>query len=209
VESYYFIDNELKIFDEIENEPRGRHDTTGRFGGQTILAGALKKTLAEQSAPAIVWLVTDNQPSTGSDTESDRDLERFYEELRTSRVKRIYFFPLRLAFSGPLYKSDGETELKADYDGPRGLLVYALLLDEAAKNEFDRAIESFQKRLSHVVGSNEFRSFLIKPLEQDTVTAKILPGEKFIVNGNRVIGGDFEEGKPIHGEFKLELTSQL
>lgn len=208
-ESYYFINEELKPFDEIEAEPRGRDETAGGFGGRTVLATALSKTIAEQSGPAIVWLVTDNQPSAGSDTESDQDLEQFYEGLRGSRVKRIYFFPVQLAFNGPLYKSDGKQTLTDSYTGPRGLLVYVLLLDEAASDEFERAVKSFQERLSRLVGGNEFRSFLIKPLEHDTVTAKLLPGEKFKVDGNKVIGGDFEEGKPIHGEFKLELTSQL
>jgi len=208
-ESYYFINEGLKQFDQVEDVPRGRNDTAGGFGGRTVLATALASTLAEPSVPAMVWLITDNQSSAGSDTESDQDLERFYEGLRTNRVKRIYFFPLRLPYTGPLYKSDGVSVLKNDYSGPRGLLVYALLLDETARDEFERAVKSFQERLGRIVGVNEFRSFLIKPLEQDTVTAKLLPGEKFIVDGNRVIGGDFEEGKPIHGEFKLELTSQL
>lgn len=209
VESYYFVNEELKQFDQVEDEPKGRYETVGGFGGRTVLAAALANTLAERSGPTIIWLVTDNQPSAGSDTESDQDLERFYEGLRASRVKRIYFFPLRLAYNGPLYRSDGVSLLTDSYSGPRGLLVYALLLDEAAREEFERAVKSFQERLGRFVGRNEFRSFLIKPLEQDTVTGKLLPGEKFIIDGNKVIGGDFEEGKPIHGEFKLELTSQL
>jgi hypothetical protein len=89
------------------------------------------------------------------------------------------------------------------------LLVYALLLDEKAHEEFDRAINSFQQRLGQSLGSSEFRSFLIKPLEQDTITAKLVSGDKFKVEGNRVVGGDFDEGQQIKGNFTLELTSQL
>ena len=206
-ESSYFINDYLKSFAEMADVP----DSTlpSGFGGQTILKNALTKTLGETPAPSIIWLVTDNQPSVGNDTASDRDIEEFYQALQSNRVRRIYFFPLRLPFSGPLYKANGEDQLLKDYNGPRGLLVYALLIDEKAQGEFDRAINSFQQRLGQTLGSNEFRSFLIKPLEQDTITARLLPGEKFKVEGNRVVGGDFEEGQPIHGDFKLELTSQL
>jgi hypothetical protein len=207
-ESSYFINDYLKSFAEMGEVPDSSIQGGG-FGGQTILKNALMKTLGETPTPAIIWLVTDNQPSVGDDTASDRDIEEFYKELQSQRVRRIYFFPLRLPFSGPLYKANGEDQLAANYSGPRGLLVYALLIDEKARGEFDRAINSFQQRLGQTLGNNEFRSFLIKPLEQDTITAKLLPGEKFRVEGNRIVGGDFEEGQQIHGDFKLELTSQL
>jgi hypothetical protein len=209
VDPYYFVDYELKPFDEMEDKPRGRNEVEGRFGSGTYLENALKKTLDAKPMPGIVWLITDNQPSAGNDTESDKDIEKFYEGLYSDRVKRIYFFPLRLPFKGTLYKADGHAALGGTYENLRGLLVYALLLDDQDQEEFERAVTGFQERFMRSFGSNELRRIMVKPLEQDTVTASLLPGDKFKVDGNKIVGGDFEEGKPIHGNFKLELVSNL
>lgn len=198
-DSYYFVDYDLV--------PASQEPTS--FGGNTYLKNALDRALAQQPAPAILWLVTDNQPSSGNQTSSDQDIAQFYESLRSEVVKRLYFFPLRLNFRGTLYRDDGHTVLTPNYEGPRGLLVYALLLDERAREEFERSTEKFQSGFQKR-GAGETRRILIKPLEQDTVTARLIPGEKFRVeNGNQLVAGDFAAGAPINGNFKIELTSQL
>jgi hypothetical protein len=197
-DSYYFVDYELV--------PATQEPTS--FGGSTYLRNALDRGLAQKPAPAILWLVTDNQPSSGNQTLSDQDIGQFYESLRSDVVKRLYFFPLRLSFKGTLFRDDGHTVLTPNYEGYRGLLVYALLLDERAGEEFERSTSEFQS--SFRKRGTEISRILIKPLEQDTITARLIPGEKFRVeNGNQLVAGDFVEGSPITGNFKIELTSQL
>jgi hypothetical protein len=198
-ESYYFVDNDLIP----------AHVELTKFGDNTYLKNALDRAVAQKPAPAILWLVTDNQPSAGNQTSSDQDIVQFYEALRSDVVKRLYFFPLRLNFAGKLYRDDGHTVLTPKYEGPRGLLVYAMLLDEAAREEFERATTEFQSAFQKSK-AGEMRRILIKPLEQDTITAELVAGEKFRVeNGNHLVAGDFAEGAPIKGQFKIQLTSQL
>ncbi|HEX8140667.1 MAG TPA: hypothetical protein VF544_24080 [Pyrinomonadaceae bacterium] len=197
-DAYYFIDKELV--------PVGQE--AGSYGNNTYLREALDRSLAQQPAPAILWLVTDNQSSVGNQTESDHDIAQFYDRLRSDTIKRLYFFPLKLDFKGKLYRDDGHALLTPGYEGKRGLLVYALLLDERAHDEFERVTTEFQSRYRSAAG--DMRRILIKPLEQDTVTAKLIPGEKFrIENENQLVAGEFAEGAPITGNFKVELTSQL
>jgi hypothetical protein len=198
-DSYYFIDRELVA---ASSEPT-------IYGGETYLKDALANALTQQPAPAIVWLITDNQPSSGSTSASDQDIADFYDGLRQPAVKRLYFFPLHLPFAGKLYRQDGHTVLMPDYNGPRGLLVYALLLDERAREEFEHKTNEFQSRFSQL-NSGKLSRILVKPLEQDTVTAQIVPGKKFHLDrqGN-LTAGDFEEGDAIEGDFTINLTSQM
>jgi hypothetical protein len=198
-DSYYFIDKQLVSTSE---EPTN-------YGGETYLKDALTNALSQQPAPAILWLITDNQPSVGSQSASDQDIADFYEGLRHDAVKRLYFFPLHLPFKGKLYREDGHSVLTPNYSGPRGLLVYALLLDERARDEFERTTNEFQSRFRQL-NSGELRRILVKPLEQDTVTAQLIPGKKFRLDGkDKLIAGDFDEGAAIEGDFKINLTSRL
>ncbi len=197
-DAYYFVDTDIV---PVSQAPTG-------FGNNTYLRNALDRALVQQPAPAILWLVTDNQPSVGNQTASDQDIEQFYDRLRSDAVKRLYFFPLKLDFKGKLYREDDKV-LTPNYEGKRGLLIYALLLDESARDEFERVTTEFQSRYRPGV-AGEMRRILIKPLEQDTVTARLIPGDKFrIENENQLVAGDFNEGAPIKGDFKIELTSQL
>jgi hypothetical protein len=198
-DAYYFIDKDLVA---VGQEP-------SNYGNNTYLRDALDRALAQQPAPSILWLITDNQPSVGNQTDSDHDIAQFYDRLRSDAIKRLYFFPLKLDFKGKLYRDDGHALLSPGYAGKRGLLIYALLLDERAHEEFERVTTEFQSRYRSAV-AGDMRRILIKPLEQDTVTARLISGEKFrIENESELVAGEFNEGTPIKGDFKIELTSQL
>jgi hypothetical protein len=197
-DAFYFVDEALV--------PVGGE--TKDFGNSTYLRNALDRSLALQPNPAILWLITDNQPSVGNQTDSDRDISQFYDRLRSDTIKRLYFFPLRVDFEGKLFRADGHQVLAPLYTGKRGLLIYALLLDESAREEFERTTGQLQSRYESTFG--EIPRVLIKPLAQDTVTARVIPGDKFrLEDGDQLVAGDFKEGAPISGTFEIELTSQL
>lgn len=196
-DSYYFIDRDLVL-----------HGQETRFGNNTYLRDAFDNALTQQPAPKILWLLTDNQPSVGNQTDSDRDIEEFYDRLRSDSVKRVYFFPLKLDFNGKLFREDGHTVLTQNYVGKRGVLIYALLMDDTARDEFERVTSEFQSRYQRSGG--QLPRILIKPLEQNTITAKLIPGDKFRFDEqNHLVGGDFSEGRPLSGKFDIELTSKL
>lgn len=204
-ESYYFVNDRLVPWDEKPLEI---------YGNETFLDKALSNALAQRPAPAIIWLITDNQPSSGGQTKSDADIKDFYKQLQDDKVKRLFLFPLRLPFSGALFKQDGFTKLTDKYVGQRGLLVYALLLDERAHDEFEKKTEEFQNRFVQVQAGGSPR-LRIKPLEEDTVTAEVnevvktkQPGE-FRFDHGSLVAGDFDPGVPIEATFKINLKSKL
>jgi len=196
-DAYYFIDTDLV---PVSQAPPN-------FGADTYLRNALDRALAQPPAPAILWLITDNQPSVGNQTDSDKDIAQFYDRLRSDAIKRLYFFPLKLDFKGKLYREDGHALLTPNYEGKRGLLVYALLLDAQAQDEFERVTKEFQSRFQPA-GASELQRILIKPLQQDTITAELTDGNKFHI-ANDTVTGDFAEGARINGDFNIKLTSKL
>jgi hypothetical protein len=195
----FFIDQSIVA---AEQQP-------GNFGGETFLRNALDYALRDPGSHGIVWIVTDNQPSVGNQSSSDQDLARFYDGLRSDAVKRIYFYPLSLRFHGKLYREDGHTVLAPNYEGRRGLLVYELLIDDRAAQEFERASNEFQSSAANSV-SAETRRILIKPLTQDTIAARVIPGKNFkVAEDERLVAGNFKAGNPLEGEFNIELMSQF
>ena len=55
-------------------------------------------TVAFVAAPAILWLITDNQPSVGNQTDSDKDIAQFYDRLRSDArfkdvLRQVHFLP--------------------------------------------------------------------------------------------------------------------
>jgi hypothetical protein len=202
--SHYFVNRELVMAND--DSPTG-------YGDETFLDDALRNALAQRPAPGILWLITDNQPSAGGQTRSDADIQAFYEQLRGDTIKRLYLFPLRLPFKGTLYKEDGHSKLTDNYAGKRGLLVYALLIDDRALAEFERVTQELQNRFGHSQAGGVPR-LLIKPFQEDTITAELVPGDqpddKFrVLHGTQLVAGDFETGAPIKGKFKILLRSKL
>ncbi|HJQ25679.1 MAG TPA: hypothetical protein VKA60_17285 [Blastocatellia bacterium] len=192
---------ELSYF--VEASLVGREPTT--FGSSTLLDNALN--LAIERRPAILWIVTDNQPSVGGQTASDKDLDAFYSKLASDAVKRIYLFPLKLRFKGRLFTEDDKT-LTDNYDNLRGLLVYALLLDERVKDEFEGVVHDIEAALVREFPGN-VKSIFVKPLSQNSVAASLKTGNRLQFKDGVMMGRDFETGRPIEGDFTLELTSQL
>jgi hypothetical protein len=193
----YFINQNLAY-----DEP-----SEGGFGGETLLRNALDRSL--ELGPDFVWIITDNQPSVGGQTKSDQDLEQFYELLRSDRIKRIHLFPLKLHFAGDLYlrRPDG-AEYSHPYTGPRGLLVYALLLNEPARDEYDRAVQRLETALQREFSNPGIKAIFVKPLSRETLTSTLSPGKKLkISQSGGIEGRDFEERDPIEGDVILELTS--
>src|SRR5205085_9863449 len=92
-ELYYYVESNL-----VNEMP------ATNFGAVTLLDNAL--ALAIEKRPPILWIVTDNQPSVGGQTASDKDLSAFYEKLGSDVIKRIYLLPLKLRFKGALYTED-------------------------------------------------------------------------------------------------------
>lgn len=195
--SFYFIDEE-----DVPTES----GAGAGFGNRTVLEGALERAL--RSRPKVVWFVTDNQSSANGETESDRDLATFYATLRSDRVKRLCFFPLKLQFDGDLYRIDDS--VLAHYQGRRGLLVYALLLDEGYIEQYEKSVAEFEAGIARTL-PEAVRRVAIKPLERETVTAKLisLPGSNLRVEGNTVVGTNFDEGQIITGKFGIELESNF
>lgn len=198
--SYYFIDYDL-VSEESTSE--------GTFGHNTLLTNALGRVLQAKPRPTIVWFVTDNQPSGNSETESDKDLVAFYSILRSDTVKRLCFFPLKLPFNGDLYAID---RVLASYQGKRGLLVYALLLDENFKDEYEKSVSAFEANARKALAEySSVNRVVIKPLDRETITASLvsIPNSKLRVEGGTIVGTDFVEGQPIEGTFGINLNSNF
>lgn len=201
-DSFYFIDDYKKKLDETATE---------EFGNNTYLNTTLTNTLSARPQPSIIWLITDNQPSGNGESDSDKDIKDFYSTLRSEAIKRIVFFPLKINFEGKLFTVDDQI-LEEKYNGKRGLLVYALLLDEKYKDDFENSVSGFENAANTGLGnSSPVRKILIKPLESETVSAKLvsIPGEKLKVENNKISGSDFDENQPIMGKFGIELDSKL
>ena len=203
-QSYYFINDEpLRLFD-----PK-----LPPYGSRTQLRHALSEALKSNPAPAILWFVTDNQPSVGQSV-SDQDLDDFYQLLLSPRVKRIQLFPLKLMFRGAIYTEDDQI-LDPAYTGLRGLLVYALLLDERVKGVFESAVTAMKGRFDSAFGSQQVGSIFIKPSEEARVKVLLQPGGRgndgvrpLRVVNNRIFGEGFAENEPISGRFRIVLEPE-
>jgi hypothetical protein len=203
-QSYYFINDEpLKPFDPNQRP----------YGSRTRLRHALSEALNSNPTPEIIWFVTDNQPSVGN-SDSDKDLDGFYNLLLSPRVKRIQLFPLKLKFKGAIYTEDDKT-LEAEYAGLRGLLVYALLIDERAKSVFESTVTALKGRLDSDFSREQVGSIFIKPPEEARVKVLLRPGGRGTDNvrplrvvNKGIFGDGFAENEPIKGRFKIVLEPE-
>ena len=104
---------------------------------------AIQPAHSSAPRPSTVWVITDNvQDSQGLSEENDA-IQHFYGVLEQS-AEEVHLFIRSPEFSGPLYGRDGKSVLKPLYQRPRGLLIYAILLDRSAKEPFENAIAAFE-----------------------------------------------------------------
>jgi hypothetical protein len=146
-------------------EPRGQ---------LTLIDHAYSRAIQPQapsnSRPATVWVITDNVQDPHVQSQENGDIVHFYNVLEQS-AEEVHLFIRTPAFSGPLYGRDGSSPL-GHYDGNRGLLIYAILLDRSGKESFESAIQKFGARKSpdDPVGTR-VKGFSPIPVETDLVKA--------------------------------------
>jgi hypothetical protein len=131
---------------------------------------------------AVVWIITDNIEDTGS-TEAG-NTERFYEKLRGDSVQRVTIFPLRVS------------------PGKPGLVVYALLLDPALGESYERGIADFRTKARGVLHTDALR---MKPLERDTVQVSFYKAPV----SSRGSEKTYETGVPIKETVEIRFKSKF
>lgn len=94
--------------------------------------------------PSTVWVITDNVQDPQSQSQENDDIRQFYSVLEQS-AEEVHLFIRTPDFSGPIYGKDGRSILNPQYSGRRGLLVYAILLNRSAKEQFENAIGRFER----------------------------------------------------------------
>jgi hypothetical protein len=120
------------------------------FGESTYLDKVLDRAASDKLQ--IVWMVTDNVEDTPGAPEAG-NTEVFYRRLRGEAVQRVTIFPVRQA------------------PGRGGIVVYALLMDEAVREAYDREISNFGSRIGQALHTEPLR---MKPLDRDTVEISFL-----------------------------------
>lgn len=117
--------------------------------------------------PSTIWVITDNVQDPQGHRQEDDDIRQFYNVLEQS-AEEVQLFIRTPDFSGPLYGKDGSSTLKALYQGPRGLLIYAILIDPSAKPQFETAIDNFEnKKATSDPGGVRVKGFQPIPAEME------------------------------------------
>jgi hypothetical protein len=162
----------LQSVDQVVNVP---------FGNFTYLDRALDSAVS--SKMSLAWLITDNVQDERGAAEAG-NTEVFYSRLRSDAVKRVTIFPLRQPA------------------GRRGLVVYALLLDENASTAFERGLAEFRRRAAGLVQTEPLR---MKPLDEDTVQVS------FVRTGSGPKGSTavYSTGKPVHERLEIRFKSRF
>lgn len=120
------------------------------FSESTYLDKVLDRAASDKLQ--IVWMVTDNVEDTPGAPEAG-NTEVFYRRLRGEAVQRVTIFPVRQA------------------PGRGGIVIYALLMDEAGREAYDREISNFGSRIGQALHTESLR---MKPLDRDTVEISFL-----------------------------------
>jgi hypothetical protein len=201
-QSFYFLnDGELKPYQE-----------PGEASGVvTRLHKAFQGARRQFPEAGIIWMITDNIQDPEGPQEELGDINRFYQELRLPSVKRLYLFPAKLPFQGLIYGRDGHTRL-GEYSGLRGLIVYAILLNDRLLPQFESQVKAFSDR-SHLP------MILGKPLgckiqvweDQEAAPRKSL-ATRLVFNPQDmafITRRPFTEGDPLTGAFVTRFHSDL
>lgn len=158
-----------------------------------------------------IWLITDNIQDPDGPNEEMGDIDRFYRELRRPEVERLYIFPGKLPFNGVVYGRDGHTRL-GHYEGKRGLIIYAVLLN---KNYLDR----FEAQVAAFAAVSRLPKVLCRPLSckiqlQVTPDRRVKrPGQGHLIFEPTSLSftsqTQFSAGDPLLGTFLVRFRSEL
>ena len=151
------------------------------YGSSTYLDRVLDKS--ETDKLQIVWLVTDNVQDTPGDQASG-NTEVFYARLRGEGVSRVTIFPV------------------PQPPGHGGIVVYALLRDEAVRESYDRQTGAFAGRVGQVLHTEALR---MKPLDRETVEVS------FLRAGIAAKGGikTYQTGMPVRERIEIRFRSRF
>ena len=165
----------------------------------------------------IVWLVTDNIQDDSKTTGVRGNTEAFYRRLQSPQVINIYIFPPFLEFNGQLVDAPGNPH----YQGRKGLLVYAILLNSTAEAEFKQKVEDFEQRVARF----DSKCLFCKPLDQNTVSLTVPAPDEVsewhskhqesyeppnIKEGEHGFHAEgFNTGKPVRGVFYVKFQSKF
>ena len=192
-------------------------------GSTTLIERGYEDLLQRHPTLGAVWLVTDNVQDPQGNLQEQGDIEQFYTKLRQPGAKRVHIFPTTMAFNGLIYGRDGNTRV-GTYSGQRGVIIYAILLNEKQEAAFRNSLQRFVAILGE-------RGILAKPLDATAPdgTTKVIeqqlvlpqPNEPLPPNRLAVLknseGKDelalpqriFPSGQRIEGEFLVRFRSRL
>lgn len=130
----------------------------------------------------IVWMVTDNVEDTPGAPEAG-NTEVFYRRLRGEAVRRVTIFPIRQT------------------PGTGGVVVYALLFDDAGREAYDRQISSFGSRVGQALRTEALH---MKPLDRDTIEISFL-------HAGAPNGGTktYSTGQPVQEHIEIRFKSRF
>lgn len=151
------------------------------FGKSTYLDRAIDKAMALHSP--IAWMITDNiQDQPGAKEVGNTEV--FYQRLRSQAVKKVTIFPLRQP------------------PGRAGIVIYALLLDEAAQEQYEKGLAGFKRRAGQILHTDPLR---MKPLDKDTVQINFVRAN-VSPKGSIVL---YQAGKPVRERLEIRFKSRF
>jgi hypothetical protein len=151
------------------------------FSGSTYLDRVLDK--AEAAKLAIAWMITDNVQDTPGAAEAG-NTEVFYRRLRSDAVRRVTIFPIRQPPGHP------------------GIVVYALLLDDAIQDVYAHEVGAFASSVGQTLKTEALR---MKPLDRDTVQVSFVRADVGPRGGAKI----FSAGKPIFEHLEIRFKSRF
>jgi hypothetical protein len=162
----------LRTLQEIDSLP---------FGQSTYLDRPVDRFVS-QNIP-IAWMITDNIQDQPGDLEPG-NTEVFYRKLRGNAVKRVTVFPI------------------GQQPGRPGLVIYALLLDDAALSQYDKGMAGFQQRAKGIIKTDALR---MKPLDKDTVQISFLR-TNVDSKTSKIL---YDTGRPVREKLEIRFRSRF
>jgi hypothetical protein len=129
--------------------------------------------------------------------------------LRRLEVIRLYIFPAKLPFTGKVFGQDGRTSI-GWYEGQKGIILYAILLDQRHIDRFEAQVDAFAK-------ASGLPKILCKPLQRtfsqvDAQVASDGRGKPSELRFNPKTSSFslqrlFDEGESLVGSFTLRFQA--